>query len=121
MKQRIVSALIVAIISFGIAISSKAESEIEFIPMTATGYCLTSPRCDGGSTREGICAVKGHYGEVACVYLKNKDGTLDFYGYFEVLDYCEKKNVIDLWFPCADDCFSFGRRNVEVVFVHGVG
>lgn len=86
--------------------------------MYATGYCLTSKRCDGGATRKGVCAVKGHYGEVACVYNRNKDGSLgSFIGYYEVRDYCPSGYVVDIWMPYESTCRLFGGRKVYVKFI----
>lgn len=130
MKKRIVEELKVAmlmtlpfaaIIFVGLfiwSVQASAKQDIELQPMYATSYCLTSPRCDGGETRKGICAIKGHYGEIACVYKRNKDGSLgNFIGYYEVLDYCPSGSVVDIWIPYESSCRIFGGKKVYVKFI----
>lgn len=83
--------------------------------------------CRGGQTRPGICAGSPqHYGDIACVYEMNKDGTLgEFIGYFEVLDTggesIKKGRKIDLWYEKEKYCFKFGYKTVLVKYIEGKG
>ena len=127
MKKRIVSALIVSAISFGIMFQAKAESEVEFIPMQATSYCINGTTATGTHTRIGICAgPPEHYGDTAMVYKRNKDGSLaEFIGYFECEDTgsapIRNGKVLDIWLPTYEECRQFGNPKIYVVWVHGVG
>lgn len=87
----------------------------------ATAYCLTSPRCDGGATRLGICAMNSHYGEVAMVYENDNGMPGEFLGYLEVLDHCPSAGVIDVWIPGYTNAMRYGNHDVIVYFVKGDG
>lgn len=127
MRKRLLAVLLVATICFGIAAESKAETEIEFIPMTATAYCINGTTATGTHTRKGICAGSPeHYGEVAMVYKRNKDGSLgDFIGFYECEDTggapIRKGKVLDIWLPTYEECKQFGNPKVYVVWRKGVG
>lgn len=100
--------------------------EVNFIPMTATAYCIDGTTASGSHTRRGIAASKPEWiGLTAMVYKNNHGMPGDFLGYYEIKDTggenIRSGKVIDLWFPTYDECIQFGRKKVLVVLVKGVG
>ena len=57
----------------------------------------------------------------------NDDGKPgEFLGWYEILDTggnegIRNGSVLDIWMPTYEECIQFGRKDVLVVFVEGVG
>lgn len=100
--------------------------EIPFIRMHATAYCYGTTRCDGKPVRKGICAAKPEwYGKTAAIYEDAGGVPGEFIGYYECLDTggdaIKSGDVIDIYSPSEEWCIQFGRRNVLVFLIDGVG
>lgn len=109
------------------AIEEDGPVQPEYKKMQATAYCLTGQRCDGGAVRRGIAsAAPKYYGMTAAVYINDGGQPGEFLGWYEILDTGENEGiqngtVLDIWMPTYEECIEFGRKDVLVVFVEGVG
>lgn len=131
-KIAIVAVLLFALMA-KIMIAQAAEIEEvapvqpEYKKMQATAYCLTGKRCDGGAVRRGIAsAAPEYYGMTAAVYINDDGKPGEFLGWYEILDTggnegIRNGTVLDIWMPTYEECIQFGRKDVLVVFVEGVG
>lgn len=131
-KIAIVAVLLFALVA-KIMIAHAAEIEEvapvqpEYKKMQATAYCLTGKRCDGGAVRRGIAsAAPEYYGMAAAVYINDDGKPGEFLGWYEILDTggnegIRNGSVLDIWMPTYEECIQFGRKDVLVVFVEGVG
>lgn len=131
-KIAIVAVLLFALMA-KIMIAQAAEIEEadpvqpEYKKMQATAYCLTGQRCDGGAARRGIAsAAPKYYGMTAAVYINDGGQPGEFLGWYEILDTggnegIQNGTVLDIWMPTYEECIEFGRKDVLVVFVEGVG
>ena len=102
------------------------DFSIPFIRMQATAYCYGTTRCDGKPVRKGICAAKPEwYGKTAAIYEDAGGVPGEFIGYYECLDTggdsIKNGDVIDIYSPSEEWCIQFGRRNVLVFLIDGVG
>lgn len=103
------------------------DEQPEQVHMQATSYCLKGRTATGTRTRKGICASsRKHFGEVAQVYKRNKDGSIgEFIGYFSCEDTggesISSGRVMDIWCDSYDSAIKFGRKNIIVVWVKGDG
>ena len=103
------------------------DEQPEQVPMQATAYCLKGRTATGGYVRPGICASsRKHFGDVAQVYLRNKDGTLgEFLFYLECKDTggenISSGRVLDVWLSTYGECRLFGRKNIVVIWTKGDG
>ena len=124
-KIAIVAVLLFALmakimIAHAAEIEEVAPVQPEYKKMQATAYCLTGKRCDGGAVRRGIASA-------APEYYGMPDGKLgEFLGWYEILDTggnegIRNGSVLDIWMPTYEECIQFGRKDVLVVFVEGVG
>ena len=108
-------------------IARPTESEINYIPMECTAYCMGTIRCDGGPARKGICAgASRYYGKTALIYENNGGKPGEFLGYYEVLDTggdyrIQNGTCLDVYLPTEWECIQWGRKNVLVIMVDGKG
>lgn len=131
-KIAIVAVLLFALmakimIAHAAEIEEVAPVQPEYKKMQATAYCLTGKRCDGGAVRRGIAsAAPEYYGMTAAVYINDDGKPGEFLGWYEILDTggnegIQNGTVLDIWMPTYEECIEFGRKDVLVVFVEGVG
>lgn len=105
----------------------QTDNQPEQVSMQATAYCLKGKTATGGYTRQGICSSsRNHFGDVAQVYKRNKDGSLgEFLFYLECTD-CggssiSSGRVLDVWLGSYSEAKAFGRKDIIVIWTNGKG
>ena len=123
---RILLGLFIILGTLTIPVLAIGSSDVQFRAMEATAYTGGTITADGSRPHYGICASKPEWiGLTAAVYLDD-DGELgDFLGYFEIKDTGGKAvrngKVLDIYLDSYEECIQFGRKDVWVVLLKGVG
>ncbi len=108
------------------------SDEVKWIPMESTKYCQGTLTYTEKKVRPGIASAKKEWiGLTAAVYedVENADGTHgpgEFIGYYEIEDTGTNEKIvngtcIDIYDPSYESCRKWGRRDVWVVLMKGVG
>ena len=121
-----IGVILILAIAWASSVTAEKKDDVQWLPMEATAYCYGEITADGSRVREGICAAKPEwYGKTAAIYEDAGGVPGEFIGYYECLDTggdaIKSGDVIDIYSPSYEWCVQFGRRNVLVFLIDGVG
>lgn len=137
MKRILVTVLAIAL-AFVPSISTYAESDyfdpaLENNPfgvpirIESTAYCDKGTTASGCEVRDGIIAGKREWlGKVAIIYKIDSEGVPQFIGFYEFKDTGSDSRIadgkcIDIWMPNEADCKAWGRQDIYIQIIDGVG
>ena len=134
MEWLIIAMILIALIGGIRQVTAKGTAKrqvkmkgVQYIPMECTAYCTGTIRCDGGPARTGVCAgASRYYGKTAAIYENVGGQPGEFLGYYEVLDTggdyrIQNGTCLDVYLETEWECIQWGRKNVLVVMLDGVG